>query len=244
MGDSWTTMGGGTRSESGSPDSGQKPPMQQQQSNKKSNQERPIVLRKRRERIKADLNWSLFYYMFDRDHAKPALIWNFKTRQELKISLESEIQSFLQDRELSGKCVISWNFNEFEVSYPSLTEEIKIGDYFLRLLLEEDQAGGTSETDAESPINKSGEFFNDLYHRFLLTPKIEMKCLCLRAMTIVYGRHYEEIGSFHDTKYILAMLERVGSYFSLEIKTILTDEDLFLYYRLAISSRETGSCSS
>jgi hypothetical protein len=44
--------------------------------------------------------------------------------------------------------------------------------------------------DSESPINKSGEFFNDLYHRFLLTPKIEMKCLCLQAMTIVYGRHY------------------------------------------------------
>lgn len=133
-----------------------------------------------------------------------------QTRQELKISLENEIQSFLQDRELSGKCVISWNFNEFEVSYPSLSEEIKIGDYFLRLLLEEDQAGSSENALDESPINKSGEFFNDLYHRFLLTPKIEMKCLCLRAMTIVYGRHHEEIGSFHDTKYILAMLERVS----------------------------------
>ena len=27
-------------------------------------------------------------------------------------------------------------------------------------------------------------------------------------MAIVYGRHWEEIGPFHDTKYILAMLER------------------------------------
>jgi DnaJ family protein C protein 13 len=63
--------------------------------------------------------------------------------------------------------------------------------------------------DSESPINKSGEFFNDLYHRFLLTPKIEMKCLCLQAMTIVYGRHYEDIGCFHDTKYIVGMLDRV-----------------------------------
>ncbi len=61
----------------------------------------------------------------------------------------------------------------------------------------------------ESPITKSGEFFNDLYHRFLLTPKVEMKCLCLQAMTIVYGRHYEDIGCFHDTKYIVAMLDRV-----------------------------------
>lgn len=35
-----------------------------------------------------------------------------------------------------------------------------------------------------------------------------MKCLCLQAMTIVYGRYYEDIGPFSDTKYILGMLER------------------------------------
>ena len=60
----------------------------------------------------------------------------------------------------------------------------------------------------ESGITDSSTFFNDLYHRFLLTPKVEMKCLCLQAMAIVYGRHWEEIGPFHDTRYILAMLER------------------------------------
>lgn len=53
------------------------------------------------------------------------------------------------------------------------------------------------------------EFFNDLYHRFLSTPKVEMKCMCLQAMTIVYGRYYEEIGPFADTKYIVQMLDRV-----------------------------------
>ena len=35
-----------------------------------------------------------------------------------------------------------------------------------------------------------------------------MKCLCLQAMTIVYGRHHADIGPFHDTKYIVAMLDR------------------------------------
>ena len=73
----------------------------------------------------------------------------------------------------------------------------------MRLLLEEDHAD-----NEDSPINKSGVFFNDLYHRFILTPKTEMKCLCLQAMTIVYGRHYDDIGPFHDTKYIVAMLDR------------------------------------
>ena len=90
------------------------------------------------------------------------------------------------------------------------------------------------EDNEDSPITKSGVFFNDLYHRFILTPKtgkyffrcfdffffsklpiidlvfLEMKCLCLQAMTIVYGRHHSDIGPFHDTKYIVAMLDRTS----------------------------------
>jgi DnaJ family protein C protein 13 len=72
------------------------------------------------------------------------------------------------------------------VDYLSLQDEIRIGHYFLRLLLEEDSMGGSG-----SLITNATVFFNDLYHRFLLTPKIDMKCLCLQAMTIVYGRHHE-----------------------------------------------------
>jgi DnaJ family protein C protein 13 len=35
-----------------------------------------------------------------------------------------------------------------------------------------------------------------------------MKSMCLQAMTIVYGRHYETIGAFNDTKHIILMLDR------------------------------------
>lgn len=37
-----------------------------------------------------------------------------------------------------------------------------------------------------------------------------MKCMCLQAMSIVYGRYYEDIGPFSDTKYIVGMLDRVS----------------------------------
>lgn len=37
-----------------------------------------------------------------------------------------------------------------------------------------------------------------------------MKCLCLQALTIVYGKCCEEIGHFTDTKYIVGMLDRVS----------------------------------
>ncbi|KOB66522.1 putative DnaJ-like protein [Operophtera brumata] len=37
---------------------------------------RPVVLRRRRERLKSTANWPMFYYQFHRDHALPNLIWN------------------------------------------------------------------------------------------------------------------------------------------------------------------------
>ncbi|KAM8967651.1 dnaJ homolog subfamily C member 13 isoform 1-T1 [Pelodytes ibericus] len=164
--------------------------------------QKPVILRKRRQRIKIESNWELFYYRFHQDHARSNLIWNFKTREELRDSLENEMRAFNVDRELGSSTVISWNHNEFEVKYECLAEEIKIGDYYLRLLLEEDE---NEETGA---IKQSYAFFNELYHRFLLTPKVNMKCLCLQALAIVYGRCHEEIGEFGDARYIVGMLER------------------------------------
>ena len=44
----------------------------------KERKDRPVVLRRRRERIKSTSNWSLFYYKFKQDHALHSLIWNHK----------------------------------------------------------------------------------------------------------------------------------------------------------------------
>ena len=91
-----------------------------------------------RQRVKSSENWSLFYYYFEQDHAKPNLIWNFRTRQELQDSLQLEMEQFSQDRELAGGQLISWNHQEFTATYPSLSDEIKIGKGFYR-------AGGLAE---------------------------------------------------------------------------------------------------
>ena len=53
---------------------------------------------------------------FQNDHARPNLIWNLKTREELRDALEGEMRAFGVDRELGNASVISWNHQEFEVS--------------------------------------------------------------------------------------------------------------------------------
>ncbi|PAV78254.1 hypothetical protein WR25_17655 isoform D [Diploscapter pachys] len=163
---------------------------------------RPVVLRKRRQRVRNNVNWKLFAYEFQRDHAKADLMWNEKTREEFRHAIESELRALISEKEQSPSDMpISWNHTEFQVRYPSLQEEVKIGDYYLRLLLQETDESAT-------PIHNPLEFFNNVYHRFLLSSKPEMRCLCLRAMAVTYGRHHMTIGSFLDAKYFVQMLQK------------------------------------
>lgn len=62
--------------------------------------------------------------------------------------MDSEVRAFQSDRELSGSALVAWNHQEFELSYQCLADEVKIGDYYLRLLLEMDDSD-------DSPIRKS-----------------------------------------------------------------------------------------
>ena len=90
-----------------------------------------IVLRRRRQRLKSTENWDMFYYKFNMDHALPNLIWNFKCREELREAIENEIRAFNIDKDLGQGYIIAWNYNEFEVPYNCLSDEIKIGEVIL-----------------------------------------------------------------------------------------------------------------
>ncbi|KNC81866.1 hypothetical protein SARC_05839 [Sphaeroforma arctica JP610] len=182
-------------------------------------QDKQVVLRRRRKNVVALQNWKMLYYQSRQDHAQADLIWNHYTREELREKLETEFSSFSADQAASNGMEVAWNFVEFEVVYQSLSNEIKIGDHYLRLLLEESKmtkkaiANGT--TDAESRDNSFMQrihnpvvFFNDLYHRFLLPNSTNMRMKCLQAMTVVYAHCKKQIGIFNDTPHLITMLEK------------------------------------
>jgi len=169
--------------------------------------QKPVLLRKRRERVKSTINWPMFFYQFYFDHSKPDLIWNYKTREELRDALENELRALANSKELSPKNIeLAWNHKEFEVMYQSLNNEMKIGDYYLRLLLEEGENNYSSSLITKLCIKKPYEFFNDLYPKFLLPSNASIKASCLQAMSIIYGAYHEQVGQFNDIKWIISML--------------------------------------
>ncbi|ORC90853.1 endosomal trafficking protein RME-8 [Trypanosoma theileri] len=154
-------------------------------------------VRPREVRVRPTLNWPMLFYQLKQDHMRPDLIWNHTTREELRGALEGEMQALKLGRGIRTEVPIAWNYREFEVRYPSLSDELKIGRHYPRLLFE-----------VKNPvIARPREFFNDMYHRFLLTQEHKTKLDCLHGMTILYEYYANDIGQFNDLEYIMKMLE-------------------------------------
>ncbi|KAK2645789.1 hypothetical protein Ddye_020984 [Dipteronia dyeriana] len=198
------------------------------------------------------LNWPEFWRAFSLDHNRADLIWNERTRQELREALQAEVHKLDVEKERTEDIVpggailetgqdsvpqISWNYSEFFVSYPSLSKEVCVGQYYLRLLLESGSGGRAQDFPLRDPV----AFFRALYHRFLCDADIgltvdgaipdelgasedwcdmgrldgfgggggtSVRELCARAMAIVYEQHYKTVGPFEGTAHITVLLDR------------------------------------
>ncbi|XP_019093472.1 PREDICTED: dnaJ homolog subfamily C GRV2 isoform X9 [Camelina sativa] len=202
------------------------------------------------------LNWREFWRAFGLDHNRADLIWNERTRQELREALKAEVHNLDVEKErtedISPGCVdveattgqetvprISWNYSEFSVSYRSLSKEVCVGQYYLRLLLESGNAGKAQDFPLRDPV----AFFRALYHRFQCDADMgltidgavpdelgssgdwcdmsmldgfgggggaSVRELCARAMAIVYEQHYNTIGPFEGTAHITVLIDRTN----------------------------------
>lgn len=199
------------------------------------------------------LNWPEFWRAFSLDHNRADLIWNERTRQELRGALQAEVHKLDVEKERTEDIVpgvsssetsgqdnlpqISWNYTEFSVRYPSLSKEVCVGQYYLRLLLE----SGTNARAEKFPLRDPVAFYRALYHRFLCDADtgltvagavpdemgasddwcdmgrldgfgggggFSVRELCARAMAIVYEQHHNTIGPFEGTAHITVLLDR------------------------------------
>ena len=106
-------------------------------------------------------NFRIFFHVLTKDHALADLIWNQQTRQELRMALENEIQSIKRVTESRGGIDhIAWNHQQFTVEYPSLDNEVKVGNVYMRLWL---QAGDGFIKSWDEPYR----LFELLFRRFL-----------------------------------------------------------------------------
>ena len=105
-------------------------------------------------------NFRIFFHVLTQDHSLADLIWSQQTRRELRIALESELEYIRRETEARGVDAIAWNHQQFQVKYPSLDNEVKVGDVYMRLWL---QAGDGFIRSWDEPVR----LFEHLFRRFL-----------------------------------------------------------------------------
>ncbi|KAK9807966.1 hypothetical protein WJX73_008492 [Symbiochloris irregularis] len=85
-------------------------------------------------------NWDAFWAQVDKDHCNAGLIWNERTRSELRNALQAEEAALAGGRARTDSKAqgqrSAWNYAEFHVEYPCLAQELYIGDIYIKLLLE------------------------------------------------------------------------------------------------------------
>eukprot|EP00941_MAST-03F_sp_MAST-3F-sp1_P001821 g1821.t1 len=158
-------------------------------------------------------NFAVFFHMISQDHARPELVWNRSCRDALRRRLESEIRLLENETEItSGRVQISWNHLEFRVRYPSLENELRIGNHYLRFLLDlgedgKDKGKSLLESSNTVDLRDAKLFFNKLYTRLLRERDFGMRAMCAHAMSIVYASNMDKIGLFEDTPYIARLVD-------------------------------------
>jgi hypothetical protein len=126
-------------------------------------------------------NWPLLLQRMRSDSYTAQLIWKDEARGELCDALLEEEQAFHLAASLHGRDKVTWNDEEFSVTYVCLSQEVRVGAYYLRFVI-------SSSFDVESLGQASNRFLGQLYHAFLTAEDLEVKVGCLNAMTKVYKR--------------------------------------------------------
>ena len=106
-------------------------------------------------------NFRVLFHVLTKDHALPDLIWNQRTRRELRIALELELNSLCCAADArGGPDKIAWNHQQFSVPYHSLKDEVRVGTVYMRLWL---QAGDGFIRTWDEPLR----LFELLFRRLL-----------------------------------------------------------------------------
>ncbi|KAL7718093.1 J domain-containing protein [Entamoeba marina] len=157
------------------------------------------VQQEKQQEYQSKRNWRMFLYQLRQDHNTVDLIWNHHTREELKDSLSNEISTFTKQQKTTQHSFISWNYKEFRVAYRCLENEVCVGGYYLKKLVD-------MPLQSIPELRDSHLFFDMLFHRSLFEKHVSLQVLAIKAMAVVYKRFSDDIGVILDMQHLVQML--------------------------------------
>ena len=148
-------------------------------------------------------NFRVLFFQLTQDQNLADLVWNARTRQELRTALEAELASFERQQLLRGVGRVAWNHEQFSIQYDSMAGELCVGGVYLRLFME---SGDSFVASLPNPQR----LFELLVRRMLVEAE-RNPALCniaVRCLEKLYRVHHHTIGSFEDMDVVVAILSR------------------------------------
>ena len=157
------------------------------------------------------------FHMITLNHQLPDLIWNERTRLELRIALEYEMKSFDKEQRLKKNKKVAWNYQQFQIIYESLKDEMQVGPIYIRHFLE---AGDSFFRSLENPSPLV--LFEKLFRRVLVNGNnnSSLSIVCTRSLIRLYSVCWDSIGIFDDMLLIVKMLDEANN---IELQHCLLD---------------------
>ena len=155
--------------------------------------------------------------MITLNHQLPDLIWNERTRLELRIALEYEMKAFDKEQRLKKNKKVAWNYQQFQIIYESLKDEMQVGPIYIRHFLE---AGDSFFRSLENPSPLV--LFEKLFRRVLVNGNnnSSLSIVCTRSLIRLYYVCWDSIGVFDDMLLIVKMLNEANN---IELQHCLLD---------------------
>ena len=150
-------------------------------------------------------NFRILFNMITQDHHLPDLIWNEQTRIELRSTLEAEIKEFEREQLLKGFKRIAWNYQQFEIRYESLRNEMQVGPIYIRHFLTADPSF-IRTLQTPSPV----VLFEKLLRRVMVNIETdpELAIVCCKCLIKIYDTARDKVGVFDDMMLTVRMLEK------------------------------------
>ena len=103
-----------------------------------------------------------------------------------QMALNSETRQVDEARAvaMAKHTVVAWNASDFEVHYPTVASEIKVGRYFLRYLCFQDDASGRVGIPHHLPKDYMPQFLLHLYMRIIGDGRHCVRLACARTMLL------------------------------------------------------------
>mmetsp|Transcript_6805 Transcript_6805/g.25418 ORF Transcript_6805/g.25418 Transcript_6805/m.25418 type:complete len:1908 (-) Transcript_6805:57-5780(-) len=159
-------------------------------------------------------NWSRMFHNMGKNYKTPSLIWNFKTRAELREKIQMEIDSILSLRR--KQLEQPWVPTDFFIEYESLEKHLKVGNYYLTELMKVMKQnvsgrrgkGKHSSDDDNFTLHDPVKFVDQLYDASVIESHPINKKLIFTAMRTVISQYLTKFHDFRHIPYLVWLLHR------------------------------------